>query len=128
MSIESGAIPTKNPWEKGFALALLAFALLLAGLFAWRNSGHGLQVQAESGRAQTEPIGAAMSFPLDLNEATPEQLQMLPGIGPVLAERIAAAREDKGGFAAIEELLEIEGIGEKTLEGIRAYVTVEGTE
>lgn len=69
-----------------------------------------------------------MSFPLDLNGATKEQLQLLPGIGQVLAERIVEAREDKGGFGTVEELLEVEGIGEKILDGIRAYVTVEGTE
>lgn len=77
---------------------------------------------------QTEPKETAMSFPLDLNEATAEQMQLLPGIGQVLAERIIAAREAKGGFDSIEELLEVEGIGEKILDGIRAYVTVEGTE
>lgn len=69
-----------------------------------------------------------MTFPLDLNTATKEQLQLLPGIGQVLAERIVEAREDRGAFGSVEELLEVEGIGEKILDGIRTYVTVGGTE
>jgi len=63
--------------------------------------------------------------PLDLNTATAEELEKLDGVGPVLAERIIAYREEHGPFAAPEELLEVKGIGEETLEGLRHRITVE---
>lgn len=63
-------------------------------------------------------------FPLDLNTAGVEELQLLPGIGPVKAEAILSYRESKGGFASVEELLEVSGIGERTLGKIKEYVIV----
>ena len=51
-------------------------------------------------------------------------LQTLPGIGPALAERIIAYRTEHGPFRTVEELLEVKGIGEATLEKLRQEVTV----
>jgi competence protein ComEA len=53
-----------------------------------------------------------------------EELDMLPGIGPVLAQRILDYRAEIGGFLSVEELLEVKGIGEKTLDKILEYITV----
>ena len=67
--------------------------------------------------------------PLDLNAATGEELQTLPGIGPELAERIVAYREEHGAFGSVEEIMEVPGIGEgkfAVLEG-RIAVNNEGT-
>lgn len=61
---------------------------------------------------------------LNLNTATPQQLEALPGIGPVLARRIVEFREKKGGFRRIEELLAIPGISEKKWKVLREYLTV----
>jgi len=61
---------------------------------------------------------------INLNTATAEQLETLPGIGPALAERILAYREAYGPFTAVEDLLRVSGIGEKTLESIRDYIAV----
>lgn len=63
-------------------------------------------------------------FPLELNTAGVEELQLLPGIGPVKAEAILSYRESKGGFVSVEELLEVSGIGERTLGKIKEYVIV----
>lgn len=63
--------------------------------------------------------------PLRLNSATVEQLDGLPGIGPALAERIVAYRTEHGAFARIEQLNEVKGIGEKTLEKLRPYLSLE---
>jgi competence ComEA-like helix-hairpin-helix protein len=62
--------------------------------------------------------------PLNLNSASAEQLELLPGVGPAMAAKIIAARQQKGGFKSIEELDEIPGIGAKTMEKLRPLVTV----
>lgn len=61
---------------------------------------------------------------LDLNRATPEDLQRLPGIGPTLAQRIVEARERQGRFASPEDLRRVPGIGPKKFEAIRELVAV----
>ncbi|MEA3326453.1 MAG: helix-hairpin-helix domain-containing protein [Chloroflexota bacterium] len=64
------------------------------------------------------------NYPLDLNKASQEALESLPGIGPVKAVVILEYREQVGTFSTIEELLNIEGIGEKTLESLKEYLII----
>lgn len=59
-----------------------------------------------------------------LNRADAKELESLPGVGPVLAERIVAHREQIGGFQRIEDLLLVPGIGESKLEALRDLVRV----
>ena len=61
---------------------------------------------------------------LDLNTATLEELETLPGIGPVLGQRILDYRAEYGGFQTVDELIYVKGIGEKTLEKIENLVKV----
>ncbi|WP_299517891.1 helix-hairpin-helix domain-containing protein [uncultured Serinicoccus sp.] len=61
---------------------------------------------------------------VDLNRATQAELEELPGVGPVTAGRILAWREEHAGFTAVEELLEVSGIGDRTLEQLAPLVTV----
>jgi competence protein ComEA len=61
---------------------------------------------------------------LNLNTATPQQLEALPGIGPVLAKRIVDFRQRKGGFRKVEELLAIPGISEAKWKVLREHLTV----
>jgi competence protein ComEA len=63
-----------------------------------------------------------LNEPLDLNSATLDELIDLPGIGPVLAQRIIEYREKHGGFKTVEELLEIRGIGPKRFEQLKGRV------
>lgn len=65
-----------------------------------------------------------VQFPLDLNRATADQLEALPGIGPVLAQRIVEYRRQVGRFQSVDDLLGVHGIGSKRLEQIRPYVVV----
>ncbi len=62
---------------------------------------------------------------VDLNTATQQQLERVPGIGPVLAERILRYRAQYGPFRRIEELMLIEGIGPRTFELLKPYVTLQ---
>jgi competence protein ComEA len=61
---------------------------------------------------------------VDLNTATEADLDTLPGIGPVTAQAILDWRAEHGGFTSVDELLEVSGIGEVTLEELRPLVTV----
>jgi competence protein ComEA len=67
---------------------------------------------------------AAPPGPIDLNSATPEQLDALPGVGPVTAQRILEWRTRNGRFARVEQLREIEGIGERRFGQLRELVRV----
>jgi competence protein ComEA len=62
--------------------------------------------------------------PIDLNSATAEQLQQLPGIGPTLSKAIVSLREKSGPFRRVEDLLAVPHITRRTIEKIRPYVTV----
>ena len=59
-----------------------------------------------------------------INTADLDELQVLPGIGPVLAERIVAYRQDNGAFAAIEDIMKVEGIGQSRFEAIRELISI----
>lgn len=66
--------------------------------------------------------GAVAGARLSLSSATAEQLDELPGIGPVTADAIIAHRTAHGGFQRVEDLLDVQGIGEKTLADLRDRV------
>jgi len=63
--------------------------------------------------------------PLDINTATRVELESLPGIGPVLAQRIIDYRERHGPFASVEAIDNVPGIGPKRLEAMREHITVD---
>lgn len=61
---------------------------------------------------------------LDLNQASAGELEALPGIGAVLAQRVIAFRTSAGGFRAVDDLREVKGIGSKKFDRIKSLVTV----
>ena len=63
---------------------------------------------------------------IDLNLATVSELEQLKGIGPVTGEAIVRWREEHGAFQSVEDLLEVPGIGEKTVSAVRDYVYIGG--
>ena len=62
--------------------------------------------------------------PVNLNTATSEELQQVPGIGPATAQKILQARKSYGTFKSVDDLQAIKGIGPKRLEKMRKYLTV----
>ena len=73
----------------------------------------------------TEETEPAAVFPLNINTATIPELDQLPGIGPVLAQRIVDYRDAHGGYKAVEELVKVNGIGDSKLMEILDLITVE---
>jgi competence protein ComEA len=77
------------------------------------------------GAVDPAPSGSAHpAGPVNLNQATLEQLEALPGVGPVLGQRILDWRSQHGRFASVEQLREVSGIGPATFARLRDLVTV----
>lgn len=62
--------------------------------------------------------------PLNINTATSEELQQVPGIGPATAQKILQMRKSYGPFKSVDDLLAIRGLGQKRLDKMRKYLTV----
>ena len=97
----------------GVALLVLALVLLAAP-----------PVEAQAPRANEPASAAAAAAKVDLNTATGEELESLPGVGPRTAELIIEYRKQSDGFQKIEELMNVRGIGEKTFLRLRSLITV----
>ena len=93
---------------------------------ATHNSAPAQRAFIPSDRA---PLAGGRASPtlIDLNTATARELELLPSIGPTMAERIIAYRETNGPFASIDDVENVPGIGPKTLESIRPMATVAGS-
>ena len=111
------------------------FAGLTLGLYLGRNPAGGsvtvsipAEVQTAPSAAQTQPeassVGTALA--VNINTADIAELAQLPGIGEVLAQRIVDYRTIHGRFTAVEQLTNVEGIGEGKLEAILEQITIGG--
>ena len=116
-----GKITKSEIFLLAVTLVFLALVLVLhvTGKGGDQKSGYTVRAQ----QMETEPEEELKR--IDLNTADTDTLQRLPGIGPALAERIVKDRAANGPFATVDDLTRVEGIGEKTVEAIRPYVTVE---
>lgn len=115
------------------------FLMLIIGVFIGRNSISGMVVITEAPIAQVQDNEVSHDVnstdhntnssdigKININTASMSLLQTLPNIGETLAKRIVDYRNEHGDFTAPEDLLLVEGIGEKRLEQIREYITVGG--
>lgn len=102
-------------------------AIILGGAAILSTAAAAVRFAAGSGRTGfvLEPSAPAIveQAPLNINTATREELEALPGIGPVLAERIIARREKFGPFEEKDDLLAVTGVGEAVYEAILPYIT-----
>lgn len=106
---------TKEKWAER---VLLVLTVLLTVFTLFRASLRPPQPLILETLPETTAVPALL---LNLNEATAEELKSLPGIGPVLAQRIL----ESGPFTGPEDVLAVPGIGEATYEKFRFYITFE---
>lgn len=98
--------------------------LSLVNLAAPVADGQQVVVPVRAAQGSAAPVGTAPAAgPVSLSSATVEQLDALPGVGPVTAQKIVEYRERHGAFSSIEELDAISGIGPARLEQLRELVT-----
>ena len=83
-----------------------------------------LPLKGAEGAGQPLPMGGVASGKVNINAASKEELENLPGIGAVKAQSIINYRQQHGPFQRIEDLLEVSGIGEKTLAEIKELISV----
>ena len=86
-----------------------------------------IQPQAASQASPTQPASSreeTSASKINLNSADIEQFKTLPGIGDVRAQAIVSYRDANGPFAAIEDILDVQGIGAATLDSIRELIEV----
>ena len=114
------------------AVVVLVVATLLVGVgislykrarLARQVARSPIAVVQDSGPGQPKD-SVAITRPVDLNQATQRQLDVLPGIGPVLASRIIEYRQRHGGFHNVSELRAVSGIGSKRYAAVKDLVTV----
>jgi competence protein ComEA len=90
----------------------------------------GTQVVVPSAATGGDPLsagagaGAVVDGRVRVNQADAAELDMLPGVGPVLAERIVGYRDENGPFGSVEDLLDVPGIGESKLAAMRESIVV----
>ena len=98
-------------------------ALLAAAVLGWYALDRRAMQPAAFAPVQTAP--RQQQAALNVNAATAEQLEDLPGIGPALAERILAWRADNGPFAGPEDLQQVSGVGPALCQAIGPYIRYE---
>jgi competence ComEA-like helix-hairpin-helix protein len=69
-------------------------------------------------------LGLLLGIKLEVNQATAVELQALPRIGPGLAKRVVELRRRRGAFRSVEDLQRVKGIGPRTVERLRPFVSV----
>ena len=122
----SGAIPPKRKKENTMfarnAARTLALALGLVALLATTSSASA----ADTAAAAPAPAAAAAKKTVNVDQASADELARLPRVGPSLAGKIVAHREQNGPFKRTEDLMEVAGVGEKMFTLLKPYVSVSG--
>lgn len=99
-------------------------ALAAINLAAPLSDGTQVVVPSTATAGELPAPGAVVDGRVRVNQADATEMDALPGVGPVLAERIAAYRDENGPFGSVEDLLDVPGIGESKLEAMRDSIVV----
>ena len=123
--------------EKCAIIITLVFLALALGFGLGRRQSEPVFIVTESAFAvrptqsedsaspgQADPA-ESVSVIVNINSCSASELEALPGIGPVLAQRIIDYRENNGGFKSIEDITKVQGIGASVYEDIRSSICVE---
>lgn len=113
--------PARAPFRssRSAQAVLCVFVLCVLGLVAYRTYAPRL-----SARPTDDPAAVASPKPVDLNTAGREELLQLPGVGPNLADAILTHRGTVGRFDSVDDLNDVNGVGDKTLAKLRTLLTV----
>ena len=102
-------------FSRSQALTALMLVLVLAGATV---------APVAAAPPATPKAAASEARPVDINTADSAALESVPGIGKSLCQRILAFREKNGPFQSVDDLLKIQGIGEKSIQKLRPYLMV----
>lgn len=128
----------RKPRSSPLVILTIAFAAFTLGFMLGKGQNHDAIVVNVPARMLTEPAEPTQNqtetpetekeirFPIDINRAEKEELMLLPGVGEVLAQRILDFRIRYGPFLSVEELLKVEGFGQKKLLEIWDMITIGG--
>jgi len=102
-----------------FARSQTATALMLVLALAGATAA-----PATAGQPAAPKAATSEARPVDINTADTAALESVPGIGKSLSQRIVAFREKNGPFQSVDDLLKVQGVGEKSIQKLRPYLTV----
>ena len=114
---ENSNEPREPDWTPGAAKWAAVSALGLASII-----GMGWSILAWERREDAKSVDAERR--IDLNTASVSELELLPDVGPTLAERIVVDRERLGLFESLDDLDRVEGVGPRTIAGLRPFVVI----
>lgn len=129
--MEHQSIPSKHAtdWSRTpagmFSAAVLGIASLSGLVWSVTTNQQPIQPQAAKISSQSIPQSRTPArLLIDLNTATTNELQLLPSIGPSLAQRIVNDRDEQGPYESLSDLDRVRGIGPKTLAKLHDWVTL----